>query len=96
MAITKTELLEGCRRRRLRDRTAKLAVTAGGVAVLCALVLIFIFLLYVTLPLFRAPDVSVAKSFSPPVSMRSMPSVWMTTATWVTHLPEPVNWLISK
>ncbi|WP_434359035.1 ABC transporter permease subunit [Parasalinivibrio latis] len=67
MAITKTELLEGCRRRRLRDRAAKLAVTAGGVAVLCALVLIFIFLLYVTLPLFRAPEISVAGTFAPPV-----------------------------
>ncbi|STO56575.1 ABC transporter permease subunit [Grimontia hollisae] len=59
MANATHALTQGDIRRRFKDRLARLSVTGGGIAVLLALLLIFFYLAYVVLPLFKSPSVSV-------------------------------------
>lgn len=65
--------------RRVIDRLTRIVVSGGGLLVLLALLLIFCYLLWVVLPLFRAPAVGVvtdlaaysapAASVKPPLSL---------------------------
>ncbi len=64
MADATNALMRGDTRRRLQDRLARLSVTGGGLVVLFALLLIFFYLAYVVLPLFKSPDVAVAKQLT--------------------------------
>ncbi|MGF1872982.1 ABC transporter permease subunit [Photobacterium indicum] len=57
MASASAFLLGENRGRRLRDRLVRFGVTAGGISVLITLVLIFFYLLYVTLPIFSSVTV---------------------------------------
>ncbi|WP_417358910.1 ABC transporter permease subunit [Gallaecimonas pentaromativorans] len=50
--------LSANRRRLIKDRLAKYGVTLGGVMVLVALLLIFFYLLYVILPLFKGAEIT--------------------------------------
>jgi phosphate transport system permease protein len=68
-----TEALEGAlgdrhlrQRRRLKDRVARIAVGAGGGSVIVALVLIFFYLLWVTLPLFKPASAEAIAEYHTP------------------------------
>src|SRR5687767_14153133 len=50
-----TELDALRRWRYLKDRLARYGVAVGGLGVIAALVLIFVYLLYIVLPVFKAP-----------------------------------------
>ncbi|MGE0386145.1 MAG: ABC transporter permease subunit [Gammaproteobacteria bacterium] len=52
--------------RRLRDRFTAHAVAVGGVGVIVAILLIFIYLLYVVAPLFRSPHAQVQAAYALP------------------------------
>jgi phosphate transport system permease protein len=54
------------RLRRLKDLAARYAVTAGGVGVIAAIVLIFFYLLQVVLPLFRPASMTPVTAFELP------------------------------
>lgn len=61
MADATNALMRGDTRRRFQDKLARLSVTGGGLVVLFALLLIFFYLAYVVFPLFKSPDVTLAK-----------------------------------
>ncbi len=56
----------GVRSRYLKDNLARWVVWIGGLAVIGALLLIFVYLLSEVLPLFRAPEISARQSFAIP------------------------------
>ncbi|SMS00037.1 ABC transporter permease subunit [Vibrio mangrovi] len=60
------------KKRLVKDRLIRFAVSAGGVSVLGALVLIFVYLIWVALPLFSSADITVS-SAHPEVSLQSSP-----------------------
>ncbi|PKF50587.1 ABC transporter permease subunit [Enterovibrio nigricans] len=62
MANATNALMQGDSRRRFTDKLARLSVTGGGLVVLFALLLIFFYLAYVVLPLFKSPEVTVNKA----------------------------------
>ncbi|KXF82563.1 ABC transporter permease subunit [Enterovibrio coralii] len=62
MANATNALMQGDPRRRFTDKLARLSVTGGGLVVLFALLLIFFYLAYVVLPLFKSPDVTFNKA----------------------------------
>lgn len=55
---------KGDPRRRFKDKLVRISVTGGGVLVLGALLLIFIFLSFVIYPLFERPDISLIERFN--------------------------------
>ncbi|MGR5132862.1 ABC transporter permease subunit [Vibrio alfacsensis] len=57
MAQAEFSLQEKDKKRRIKDRLVRLAVTSGGVGVLAALVLIFVYLAMVTIPLFSDAEI---------------------------------------
>ncbi|WP_028024589.1 ABC transporter permease subunit [Enterovibrio calviensis] len=59
MANATHSLMQGDPSRRIKDKLARISVTGGGLVVLFALLLIFFYLAYVVLPLFKSPDVSL-------------------------------------
>ncbi|MFH7564118.1 ABC transporter permease subunit [Oceanimonas smirnovii] len=61
---TQTMALTGSRKRWLKDRAARMGVTAGGIIVLVALLLIFFYLLYVVKPIFNGAKVTPAGEFA--------------------------------
>lgn len=61
---TQAIALSGSRKRWLKDRVAKIGVTAGGILVLLALLLIFLYLLYVVKPIFDPVRVAPSVEFS--------------------------------
>ncbi|EOD81517.1 Phosphate transport system permease protein PstC [Grimontia indica] len=63
MANATHALTQGDSRRRFKDRLARLSVKGGGIAVLLALLLIFFYLAYVVLPLFKSPSVTLEGTF---------------------------------
>ncbi|MEZ8144521.1 phosphate ABC transporter permease [Enterovibrio norvegicus FF-162] len=68
MANATHSLTQGDPRRRFKDKLARLSVTGGGLLVLFALLLIFFYLAYVVLPLFKNPDVTLGEQFDLGVS----------------------------
>ncbi|KAB7692553.1 ABC transporter permease subunit [Plesiomonas shigelloides] len=56
--------LKGSKSRALKDKLAKYGVTGGGMLVLVALMLIFFYLLYVILPLFKSASVEKQQQVS--------------------------------
>ncbi|MBO1520009.1 ABC transporter permease subunit [Oceanisphaera pacifica] len=67
-ATKQIDALSGSRKRWLTDRLAKYGVTAGGILVLVALLLIFFYLLYVVKPIFDSARVTPGTEFSLQVS----------------------------
>ncbi|CAH0532834.1 hypothetical protein VST7929_00681 [Vibrio stylophorae] len=67
MASTGAELLQGDRLRRIKDKLATACVTAGGMLVLCTLMLIFGYLLYVIAPLFRGANITLQQQVAAPM-----------------------------
>ncbi|MGO5000552.1 ABC transporter permease subunit [Oceanisphaera sp. W20_SRM_FM3] len=61
---TQAITLSGSRKRWLKDRIAQIGVTAGGILVLVALLLIFLYLLYVVKPIFDPVRVEPGVEFS--------------------------------
>ena len=61
---TQALALSGSRKRWLKDRLAQIGVTAGGILVLVALLLIFLYLLYVVKPIFDPARVEPGVEFS--------------------------------
>ncbi len=55
--------LAGSRKRLVMDKLAKYGVTAGGIAVLICLLLIFFYLLYVVLPIFESAHIEKQSEF---------------------------------
>ncbi|MGF1770459.1 ABC transporter permease subunit [Enterovibrio makurazakiensis] len=68
MANATHSLMQGDPRRRIKDKLARLSVTGGGLVVLFALLLIFFYLAYVVLPLFKSPDVTLSEQLDLNVS----------------------------
>lgn len=66
MADASAFLMGESRSRRLKDRFARYGVTAGGIFVLLTLVLIFFYLLYVTVPIFSSVTVKQQQTFTLP------------------------------
>lgn len=66
---TENSLARNDARRRLRtlkDRFAHYAVTVGGIGVVVAIMLIFFYLLYVVLPLFKSAEIDSREAFAIP------------------------------
>lgn len=61
-------VMAGSRKRRIKDKLAKYGVTTGGALVLVALLLIFLYLLYVVKPIFNGASMEPATSFTLPVA----------------------------
>ena len=59
--------MSGSRKRRIKDKLASVSVTAGGILVLVALLLIFFYLLYVVKPIFESATITGKAEFSLPV-----------------------------
>ena len=59
--------MSGSRKRRIKDKLASVSVTAGGILVLVALLLIFFYLLYVVKPIFESAAITAKAEFSLPV-----------------------------
>jgi ABC-type uncharacterized transport system, permease component len=59
--------MAGSRKRRVKDRLASIGITAGGILVLVALLLIFFYLLYVVKPLFVGASLQPVASLQVPV-----------------------------
>ncbi len=60
--------MSGSRKRRLKDKLARFGVTAGGILVLVALLLIFFYLLYVVKPIFESARITQQAEISLPVT----------------------------
>ena len=60
--------MSGSRKRRIKDKLASVSVTAGGILVLVALLLIFFYLLYVVKPIFESASVTAKAEFTLPVA----------------------------
>ncbi len=54
--------------RLLKDRLARVAVAAGGIGVIVAIMLIFIYLLYIVLPLMKAPSMQEIATYPLPAA----------------------------
>ncbi len=65
---TVSATMAGSRQRRLKDKLARISVTAGGILVLVALLLIFFYLLYVVKPIFDSAKIEQQTTFALPVS----------------------------
>src|SRR5690554_6589450 len=61
---TQTIALSGSRSRWLKDRLAQIGETSGGIIVLVALLLIFVYLLYVVKPIFDGARVEPGQQIS--------------------------------
>ncbi|TOO95271.1 hypothetical protein CGH25_07610, partial [Vibrio parahaemolyticus] len=57
MAQAEFSLQEKDKKRLIKDRLVRLAVTSGGVGVLAALILIFVYLAMVIIPLFSDAEI---------------------------------------
>ncbi len=68
MATQSAQQLSANRMRLFKDRFARYGVTAGGVMVLVALLLIFFYLLYVVQPIFESVSLKKVNSFNLPES----------------------------
>jgi len=66
MASQSAEQLSANRMRLVKDHAARYGVTAGGIMVLVALLLIFFYLLYVVQPIFESVDLKKVNSFELP------------------------------
>lgn len=66
MASQSAQQLAANRMRLIKDNAARYGVTAGGVMVLVALLLIFFYLLYVVQPIFESVDLKKVNSFELP------------------------------
>ncbi|MCM2680170.1 ABC transporter permease subunit [Echinimonas agarilytica] len=66
MADSAAQSLAGSRVRLMKDNLARYSVTAGGIMVLVALLLIFFYLLYVVFPVFRPVSLESHDSFTIP------------------------------
>ena len=66
MATQSAQQLSANRMRLFKDRFARYGVTAGGVMVLVALLLIFFYLLYVVQPIFESVSLKKVNSFNLP------------------------------
>ncbi|RKF17449.1 ABC transporter permease subunit [Alginatibacterium sediminis] len=61
--MTQNVSFKSSKSRNFKDKLARYGVSLGGAIVLVALLLIFFYLLYVVLPLFKGADLTPAKSF---------------------------------
>ena len=59
--------MSGSRKRRIKDKLASVSVTAGGILVLVALLLIFFYLLYVVKPIFESATITSHSELTLPV-----------------------------
>lgn len=59
--------MSGSRKRRIKDKLASVSVTAGGILVLVALLLIFFYLLYVVRPIFESATITSHSELTLPV-----------------------------
>ena len=59
--------MSGSRKRRVTDKLASISVTAGGILVLVALLLIFFYLLYVVKPIFESASIDAKAELTLPV-----------------------------
>ncbi|MGM0525172.1 MAG: ABC transporter permease subunit [Pseudomonadota bacterium] len=66
MASQSAQQLSANRMRLVKDHAARYGVTAGGIMVLVALLLIFFYLLYVVQPIFESVDLKKVNSFELP------------------------------
>ena len=58
--------------RALKDRLARYFVSAGGVGVIIAILLIFFYLLYVVVPMFEAAEIAESTSYAAPGEQRTL------------------------
>ncbi len=58
--------------RAFKDRIARYCVSAGGVSVIMAILLIFFYLLYVVVPMFSSADIKLNTSYSAPGEGRTL------------------------
>ncbi|MBY6186219.1 ABC transporter permease subunit [Marinobacter hydrocarbonoclasticus] len=65
MEVASSERFKGSHRRRMKDKIAELGITAGGIMVLVALILIFVYLLYVVAPTFRGASIEARAEMAP-------------------------------
>ncbi|MBY5992779.1 ABC transporter permease subunit [Ferrimonas balearica] len=65
MEIASADRFKGNHRRRVKDKLAQFGITAGGIMVLVALILIFIYLLYVVFPTFRGAEITPRTTLTP-------------------------------
>ncbi len=65
MEVASAERFKGSQRRRIKDKLAELSITAGGVMVLVALILIFFYLLYVVAPTFKGASIAPRAEMMP-------------------------------
>ncbi|MBL4742405.1 MAG: phosphate ABC transporter permease, partial [Idiomarina sp.] len=66
MATQSAQQLSANRTRLFKDRFARYGVTAGGIMVLVALLLIFFYLLYVVQPIFESVSLKKVNEFNLP------------------------------
>ncbi|HHO81632.1 MAG TPA: phosphate ABC transporter permease, partial [Halothiobacillus sp.] len=64
--------------RKIRDGISRYGVGAGGIGVIFALALIFIYLFYETLPLLKPVSMGVAQSYQVPGDASRMPTMHLT------------------
>ncbi|MBY5921952.1 ABC transporter permease subunit [Ferrimonas balearica] len=65
MEVASAERFKGSQRRRIKDKLAELSITAGGIMVLVALILIFFYLLYVVAPSFKSASIMPRAEMEP-------------------------------
>lgn len=65
MAQAEFSLQEKDKKRLIKDRLVRLAVTSGGVGVLAALILIFVYLAMVIIPLFSDAEINLITRLEP-------------------------------
>lgn len=58
--------------RQVKDRAATVSITAGGVSVLFAILLIFFYLLYEIMPLFQSAKIEASQSYATPSNVASL------------------------
>ena len=73
MAIAAPSPFASSRRRLIKDRLARVGVSAGGLMVLAALLLIFGYLLYVVVPIFKPVSMDAQASTSMAKVIRNLP-----------------------
>lgn len=79
MAQAEFSLQEKDKKRLIKDRLVRLAVTSGGVGVLAALILIFVYLAMVIIPLFSDAEIKPTKQFEPLILKHHWRFQWMIT-----------------
>ncbi|MBY5980097.1 ABC transporter permease subunit [Ferrimonas balearica] len=65
MEVASADRFKGSQRRRIKDKLAELGITIGGIMVLVALILIFVYLLYVVAPTFRGASIESRAEMAP-------------------------------